>query len=182
MSVRSAFQPAPPKIHSSENPRSTRASVQSSRQLSPRPKGVRPRRPPSRSSPSRRTASGSPSSPASARRSSRTRSATSPCPSSSACPQVRKGSGAPGGSILMTSAPRSAEASCRPMAVRGPSFRSRASKHPRFVPAWHYLAAAGSRKNKFRFRHPYFGYMPAADAVYTSARHIDHHRAQIMGR
>jgi hypothetical protein len=44
------------------------------------------------------------------------------------------------------------------------------------------LAAAGERKDKFRFRHPYFGYMRAADAVYTAARHIDHHRGQITGR
>lgn len=30
-----------------------------------------------------------------------------------------------------------------------------------------------------QFRHPYFGYVRASDGMYVSARHIDHHRAQI---
>ncbi len=33
-----------------------------------------------------------------------------------------------------------------------------------------------------RFRHPYFGYVSALDGMYISARHIDHHRTQIIGR
>lgn len=32
---------------------------------------------------------------------------------------------------------------------------------------------------KLRFRHPYFGYIPVQHGMYVSARHIDHHRAQI---
>ncbi len=48
------------------------------------------------------------------------------CPSSSACPQVRSGSGLPGGSILITSAPMSP--SSRP--ANGPEIRVPSSMHP----------------------------------------------------
>jgi hypothetical protein len=44
------------------------------------------------------------------------------------------------------------------------------------------LTTAHEQRSGFRFRHPYFGYMPAADGLYVAARHIDHHRMQITGR
>ncbi len=44
------------------------------------------------------------------------------------------------------------------------------------------IAVARKKDEGVRFRHPYFGYMPAVDGLYIAARHIDHHTQQIIGR
>ena len=46
----------------------------------------------------------------------------------------------------------------------------------------HELDTLHNARSKQRFVHPYFGALTLADGLYVSARHIDHHRAQIEGR
>ncbi|MEO5510553.1 MAG: DinB family protein [Longimicrobiales bacterium] len=44
------------------------------------------------------------------------------------------------------------------------------------------ITAAHRRDPPMKFRHPYFGFVPVNDGLYISARHVQHHCAQLTGR